>query len=90
MKVRRHYTFNGYVQGVGFRWRARFAADAHNCTGWVENKWDGSVEMEIQGEEADIDEVIEEIRDGSYIEIRDMETSDMPLEKFERRFRVRG
>ena len=49
--VRKHIIFYGYVQGVGFRYRARHAADLYGCTGWVRNEWDGSVSMEIQGEE---------------------------------------
>ena len=34
------------------------------CTGWVRNEWDGSVSMEIQGEESDIDQVILSIERG--------------------------
>ena len=32
--IRRRYIFTGYVQGVGFRWRARQAAALHGCTVW--------------------------------------------------------
>ena len=46
--------FYGQVQGVGFRYRARHAADVHGCTGWVKNKSDGSVTMEIQDAEEQI------------------------------------
>ena len=56
--VRKHIIFYGYVQGVGFRYRARHAADLYGCTGWVRNEWDGSVSMEIQGEESQIDQVV--------------------------------
>ena len=49
--IRRHIIFTGWVQGVGFRYRARHAADLYGCTGWVRNEWEGSVTMEIQGEE---------------------------------------
>lgn len=47
--------FYGSVQGVGFRWRARHAAEHFGCTGWCRNEWDGTVTMEIQGEEESID-----------------------------------
>ena len=57
MITRKHIIFHGSVQGVGFRWRARHAADLHGCTGRVNNKRDGTVEMEIQGEEEQIDRV---------------------------------
>ncbi|MBR6351839.1 MAG: acylphosphatase, partial [Firmicutes bacterium] len=41
--IRRHIVFYGWVQGVGFRWRARNAAQAVGVTGWVRNEYDGSV-----------------------------------------------
>ena len=56
--IRRHITFYGAVQGVGFRYRARHAAGLFDCTGWVANEWDGSVTMEIQGDEENIDKVL--------------------------------
>ena len=65
--VRKHIIFYGYVQGVGFRYRARHAADLYGCTGWVKNEWDGSVSMEIQGEESQIDQVILAIGRGTYV-----------------------
>ena len=46
-RVRKHITFYGWVQGVGFRYRARHATELYDCTGWVRNEWDGSVTMEI-------------------------------------------
>ena len=49
-KVRKHIYFSGQVQGVGFRYRATNAARANGLTGWVDNLWDGRVEMEVQGE----------------------------------------
>ena len=64
--VRKHIIFYGSVQGVGFRWRARNAAEHFSCTGWAKNEWDGSVSMEIQGEEEDIDRVILAIEKGTY------------------------
>ena len=56
--IRRHLVFYGWVQGVGFRYRAQHAARMYSCTGWVKNEWDGSVTMEIQGTEENIDQVI--------------------------------
>ena len=47
---RRHYRFYGRVQGVGFRYRAQYTASHLGLTGWVANLWDGSVEMEAQGD----------------------------------------
>ena len=83
--IRRRIVFRGWVQGVGFRWRARHAADLYGCTGWCRNEGDGSVTMEIQGEEAAIDRVIEAIRNGRYIDIEGMDVQSIPL-KTERFF----
>ena len=83
--VRRRYTFTGTVQGVGFRWRARHAANLYGCTGWCRNEWDGSVTMEIQGEETSIDQVIDAVRNGRYIDIEGMDVQSIPL-KAERSF----
>ena len=43
--VRKHISFYGWVQGVGFRYRARHVAELYGCTGWVRNEWDASVSM---------------------------------------------
>ena len=47
---RRRYTITGQVQGVGFRYRARYAAQTLDLTGWVQNEDDGSVTLEVQGD----------------------------------------
>jgi acylphosphatase len=87
--IRKHIIFYGYVQGVGFRWRARQAANHYSCTGWVHNEWDGSVSMEIQGEAENIDLVIMSIQAGRYIEITDMDVKTIPLKEFESGFITR-
>ena len=85
--IRRRMIFTGAVQGVGFRWRARQAAGLYGCTGWCRNEWDGSVTMELQGEEAQIEQVIEAIRRGRYIDIERMESQTIPVVE-ERIFRT--
>ena len=87
--IRKLIIFYGYVQGVGFRWRARQAANHYSCTGWVHNEWDGSVSMEIQGREENIDLVIMSIQAGRYIEITDMDVKTIPLKEFESGFITR-
>lgn len=78
--IRRHITFSGRVQGVGFRYRARHAASLYGCSGWVRNEWDGSVTMEIQGNAEDIERVIRAIEAGRYVDIEDMKSREVPLE----------
>jgi acylphosphatase len=77
--VRRHFIFYGSVQGVGFRYRARHAADMYRCTGWVKNEWDGSVSMELQGEEESIERVILAIEQGRYVHIENMDSRTVPV-----------
>jgi len=47
---RLHVIVNGKVQGVGFRYHSQIAASQRNLTGWVRNKLDGTVELEVQGD----------------------------------------
>ena len=87
--VRKHIDFYGWVQGVGFRWRARQAANMYDCTGWVRNNPDGSVTMEIQGKEECIDQVIIAIERGSYVRIENMRCKTIPLAEHDQGFRAR-
>lgn len=87
--IRKRIYFYGGVQGVGFRWRAKVVANAVNVTGWVRNEYDGSVTMEIQGTEAQIDRVLQAIEGGLYIRIRRTEEERIPTIPDERGFRTR-
>ena len=87
--IRKRIKFYGWVQGVGFRYRAQYAADAFSATGWVRNEYDGTVVMEIQGTEEQIDNVIKSIQKGSFVRIERMEGKALPVDENERRFRVR-
>ncbi len=50
--------FYGSVQGVGFRYTARHAANMYRLTGYVRNDYDGSVTCEVQGDPDAIDAFI--------------------------------
>lgn len=78
-KVRKHIYFSGQVQGVGFRYRATNAARANGLTGWVDNLWDGRVEMEVQGDPIEIERMLQEIQMGSFICIENYQMEDMPV-----------
>ncbi len=84
--IRRHIVFTGWVQGVGLRYRARHAAALYGCTGWVRNEWDGSVTMEIQGTQEQIDSVILAIERGAYVRIENMDSRTIPVVAGERGF----
>ena len=87
--IRKHIIFYGQVQGVGFRYRAQHAANLYRCTGWVRNEWDGSVTMEIQGEEDNIDQVILAIERGTYVRIENMVCHTIPTDEKEFSFHAR-
>ena len=57
-EVRKHIVFHGRVQGVGFRYTAKYLANSLNLVGWVQNEWDGTVTMEVQGREWLINELL--------------------------------
>lgn len=79
-KIRRHIIFYGRVQGVGFRYYSVNKARQLGLTGWVKNLYDGSVEMEVQGEEVKIDELILFLEKRQYIHIENIDARSMPLE----------
>ena len=84
--IRQRIVFRGWVQGVGFRYRARHAANLYGCTGWVRNEWDGTVTMEIQGSRENIGRVIEAVKRGTWVRVEDMEVRTIPLLEDERGF----
>ena len=86
--IRKHIVFFGRVQGVGFRYNARYAASLYGCTGWVRNEWDGSVTMEIQGPEEQIDKVLLAIQRQKFIRVEGMDVQPLPLNESERGFRT--
>lgn len=86
--IRRRYVFYGSVQGVGFRWRAMQAAKLYGLTGWVRNDWDGSVTMELQGEEKLLNKVILILQNSRYIGIDRIETKNLTPDLEERSFKT--
>jgi acylphosphatase len=52
--IRRRVVVHGGVQGVGFRYSARLQADRLGVAGWVRNRADGTVEAEVEGDEASV------------------------------------
>lgn len=88
-KIRKKFHFIGSVQGVGFRYRARHAATGCGVTGWVKNEWDGSVLMEAQGTNDQINEMLKLINRSSYIVIDRMQYEEIPIEEHENGFHIR-
>lgn len=72
-------TIIGRVQGVGFRHFARQKALELNLGGWVRNKMDGSVEIEVEGHPDTLDIYIDLLKLGNgYSRIDRIFRSDLP------------
>jgi len=56
----------GHVQGVGFRMYIQQHAQEIGVTGWVRNMEDGSVNMELQGPEDKVEQLMDIIEAGNY------------------------
>ncbi|WP_136709221.1 acylphosphatase [Agromyces sp. H66] len=62
--IRRRVIVHGEVQGVGFRYSARFEAARLGVAGWVRNRPDGTVEAEVEGDEASVTAMLEWLAGG--------------------------
>ena len=80
-EVRKHIVFYGRVQGVGFRYTAKYLARSLELTGWVKNDWDGTVTMEVQGREQLINKLLTGLNHSRFISIEWMDTKEIPLEE---------
>lgn len=71
---------SGRVQGVGFRYSVQTKALEHGLLGWVKNKLDGTVEIEVEGDQESIDSFINDIKTGLHRFIR---VDDIKVSTFE-------
>lgn len=58
-KTRAHVFIRGKVQGVYFRQNTKQVATKHKVNGWVRNLLDGRVEAIFEGDNIDVNKVIE-------------------------------
>lgn len=89
-EIRQALSFEGRVQGVGFRYKTFYLAQKYGLTGWVQNEYDGSVSAQIQGQETQIDMVIQALYNDRYIRIDWISRRNIPLEQNERGFSMRN
>lgn len=64
MPERLQATISGRVHGVGFRYFVLREAMDLGLTGWVANQLDGTVECVAEGPRADLERLLERLRDG--------------------------
>ena len=59
-----HLIIEGKVQGVFFRASAKEQADRLNLAGWVRNLPEGSVEVQVEGTQDNLDDFLDWCRKG--------------------------
>lgn len=78
--VAKRVIFEGRVQGVGFRYAVKQLAMGFDVTGNVKNLPDGTVGLELMGEEEEVDEFLREITEESAVShyIKNAHATDIP------------
>lgn len=68
--ARRHVYFTGRVQGVGFRCTVQNIAMRYDVGGFVRNTPDGRVELVMEGNSADLDQILGSVKNkmGDFIQ----------------------
>ena len=62
--ARLHAVVKGRVQGVYFRATTQHEAVARGLSGWVRNRWDGSVEVNAEGSKEDLEKLVVALKRG--------------------------
>ncbi len=62
--VRLHTIVEGSVQGVGFRFFVIQKAEELGLTGWVRNLWDGRVEVTAEGQQKNLEQLHQLLKEG--------------------------
>jgi acylphosphatase len=79
--IAKEVTYDGRVQGVGFRFTTKQIASGFEVSGWVKNLADGRVQMLAAGDEQEVDAFLEAVEKGplgSNIKSADVEKTDPP------------
>ncbi|MBS1904179.1 MAG: acylphosphatase [Bacteroidetes bacterium] len=89
MHYRVRVSIHGLVQGVGFRRFARKKARELGLTGYVRNCADGSVEAEVQGNEAATNRFIQWSYQGApHARVDRVVTANVPMVDDDHEFRI--
>jgi len=59
--IGRQVFYEGFVQGVGFRYTVKQAARGYEVVGWVRNLDDGRVELQCTGESEEVEAFLKAI-----------------------------
>lgn len=79
--IAKRVIFEGRVQGVGFRYTVKDLARGFDVRGWVKNLPDGSVELQVMGQEDEVDDFLREINEESPVahHIKTCRVENIPL-----------
>ena len=73
----------GRVQNVGFRYFTFKTARMLKLSGFVRNEMDGSVYIEVEGNESNVNEFIKEVRKGpSWARVDQVDVNICPVQNF--------
>lgn len=81
----KHYEIllKGRVQGVGYRAFARETAHRYQVTGYVKNKPDGSVFIEVEGLHDQLDLFVQACKKGpGWANVNDVQVSESPVQGY--------
>lgn len=84
--VRRVATVHGVVQGVSFRWYTRMEAERLRLVGWVRNEADGTVRVEAQGPDEDVEALMAWLQHGptharvTRVDVDEVPTTDVDVD----------
>jgi len=90
-QTRLHAIVEGHVQGVGFRAYVERNAWQLGVSGWVRNRWDGTVEVTAEAERATLDQLLSALHRGpSASRVTQVKTHWLPATGEFSRFSVRS
>ncbi len=88
----KRYSVNvrGRVQGVGFRYYTVHSAARYNVFGWVRNKSDGSVQLECEGTEENVNKFLGWLEKGGppSARILELRKQEKPYQGYYRTFSI--
>ena len=75
--IRKHAVVRGQVQGSGFRYYTQAEATRLGLSGYVRDSTDGTVEVEVEGDDRPVGELIDWLRVGPlWAKVEQVEVAD--------------
>jgi len=88
MKKAYHLVITGKVQGVSYRFSAHKKALEYNVSGWVKNLENGEVEALIEGEQEDLEKLLNWCYEGPlFADVTQIQKTEASPEGFDK-FRI--